>query len=765
MNIFSYNNNRPTIKDIKSYRIQQNKIKALRELLNMQTADVFDLMRYLICCLNYYFDRENNKMEYVDYMGKFYFMIYNYVPDMSILDSFFHTTVDSYMVEKFDKTDCEIIYGFENLTMYNKEFHKYQNNCFINFSIKNDIFIDVIYSINKINEEEIDCYISRLIELIDIVIQTPNICLYDVQFKIGEHYNYTENCMDKKTIIDEFAKTVNSYNNKEALKDDCSSYTFKELDVLTDQFALYLKEHYSFKNKRVALYMNRCANYVISMLAVLKLGCAYVPVNPAFPSERVKYILDSCKPDFVICGKDIIVDDENVSKYEYSLSDFVGYEKRKINLARCDDIAYIIYTSGTTGLPKGVMITQNNVTNMKYHFKDDLKVVSNDIIGQYASISFDASVSEIYMALFTGALLYIIEDHYINNLNKFKECLNSNNVTIITLPPVYSQYLNFEEFYSLRMLLTAGSECGIELYKSMSRHCEVVNAYGPTECTVCATTWHGTKDSFIYHNVPIGKSIPNVRIYIINEWGRLLPTFMVGEICIGGNSVGQGYIGDLEKTNEKYVQDIMFPNKKMYKTGDYGRLLPDGSIEFLGRKDDQFKVNGIRIDLSEINAAILSIDGIENSYTMISKNKTSVIYSYYETKNDKMAPEEIRKQLQKKLPSYSIPTYIIYTEHIELNASGKVDISKLEKNPNEKNNRVEKYEFEYIFENELEYKNINLLDDFFLIGGNSMTIIKIVTELTEKYNISLETTLFFEKSILGEMFTVIQNKIEESRGR
>lgn len=751
------------VTDKVSVVIPDNIIKKIEVSLTGHNFDIFVFFRYLIGCMNLYCDAENHYVVYIDEAGRCNQLSVEVDAKKSILDFFLCEYTEKTVYVEIDNDSLQILYGFEQMQSFLEYYYDKKINGFLNFSREGSgIVLEMIYDIGFFNGEEAQNFLDLYVAMVSNVISNPKICLDKLCFYNDYYDTYQQYEPEEQSIIDVFKDVVSCYPQKNALIDRFSSYSYQELDAVSDHLAVYLKRTYNFDNKRIAIYMDRSADFVICILAILKMGFAYIPINTKFPEERVNYILNSCNPDLVISrGFDIELPKHK--KYDYRSSDFL-FEDTSFDSECCyKDIAYIIYTSGTTGTPKGAMISHYNVANMNYHFKEDLQVRSDDIVGQYASFAFDASVSETFMALFTGASLYVIDDETISNFSAFEDCIRENKVSVITLPPGYSRYVDFSGLHTLRLLLTAGSECNIDLFRTMSRYFQVINAYGPTECTVCATTWHGSKDSYIYHNVPIGVAIPKVRVYIVNRFGVLLPPFMIGEICIGGNSVGMGYLGNSQLTDEKYVEDILFPNEKMYRTGDYGRMLPDGSIEFLGRRDDQVKVNGIRVELSEINEKVLSIQGIINAFTMIEKKEKEKICLYYVAENEYITPSKVREILNEKLPLSMVPNHIHRVEELVLNTSGKVDKSKLG-NVIEYENTLErqnKYGFEAIFETVLDDTNICIDRNLFENGGSSIDVIRIITDIEHKYGIQLSITDFFTSSSLGELYELIQSSINK----
>lgn len=670
---------------------------------------------------------------------------------------------------------------FNNKSYFMDLIYSDENDFFINIVVDEKIKFEVIYSINKIKNIEVDNFFNLFFQLVDKVLNDCKVKIQEITFDTSQYYKFNYDGSTKSlenSIIDIFDAIVAEHSKKIAVYSDYNCYTYEELRTQSIILANYMLENYEFKKKRIGILMERSTEYVISILAVLRLGCAYIPIDKNFPKHRKEYIIEDSELDLIVTKYDL----EEV-KYEVNTLDLMSVnlslgDSKVVNVnVKSDDLAYIMYTSGTTGNPKGVMISHKSVVNLKNHFDYDLKINPQDKIGQFASISFDASVSEIFMAILTGAELYFIDDKYIGNYKLFEECLDHNKITVITLPPGFLVKLDSKKIKYLRLLLSAGSQISMSLAKIWGEKLELVNAYGPTECTVCATTWHYKKNYNFFKNVPIGRGIPNVRVYVTGKKLQLLPPMIVGEICIGGSSVGKGYLNNDKLNSEKFIKDIIHSNEVMYRTGDYGKLLLNGDIEFCSRKDDQVKVRGYRIELDEIRNVLLKIDGISDAVVIVVKDDfgKEFICAYVIRLERSLIPKQIKERLKNKIPTYLLPNFIIPVEKFYFNSSGKVNKDALP-NPfdivyqieeNNSKNDISQFEDEILkdiadmWEKILSINHINKESSFFELGGHSLTVINLITEIYEKYKINITINDVYKNETLKDLYSFCKRLIRE----
>ncbi|MCP4151071.1 MAG: amino acid adenylation domain-containing protein, partial [bacterium] len=449
----------------------------------------------------------------------------------------------------------------------------------------------------------------------------------------------------------------------------------RELNEKANRLALYLQNKKGMKpGDRIGVLMTQSLNRVPAILSILKAGGTYVPLESSLPPERLKFMIDDAVIPIVLSEEnnlELLKGLQRECEFFHSflcMDTSYSLEPREnasgiggLNLKiQSTDPAYIIYTSGTTGKPKGVVLEHRGMANLNTKFSADFKVNCRDRVIQFANISFDASVYETFMAILNGAILHLLDPGTIENYSLFQAYLGMHDITIATLPPPYANNLDPESLQSLRMLITAGSSPNLDFIKKCSRHLEYINAFGPTESTICCSYW-SSAEAGDFDNITIGKPISNTQLYITDSKLKLQPVGVAGQLCIAGVSLARGYLNNQELTSEKFVnhklqntnynqiaknkiqitnkkqkikkekrqktqQDASasaFPNNQypitnntLYQTGDLCRWLPDGNIEYLGRIDHQVKIRGFRIELGEIESRLLSHPEIKEAVVL-----------------------------------------------------------------------------------------------------------------------------------------------------
>ena len=547
----------------------------------------------------------------------------------------------------------------------------------------------------------------------------------------------------------------------------CRQYTYKELNQYIDRLVYKIKS--SDVHGYIAVYMERCIEYVVAILAILKADCSYIPLTAAMSEEQILSILKSSSCNMVItfCSHA-----QQVKKWPVSIMEIGGMQEGKsINkndiLNKKTETAYLIFTSGSTGESKGVPIEKNGLGNLQHTFHDILNIRETDKIALFASFSFDASVWEMYMAMFNGAALIILSDDVIYNINEFTRVINTNGITVITLPPHYLNLLNPESFYTLKKVIVAGSSPDDVTLRKWSNYVDVYNAYGPTEATVCASI--GKYNPFVTPSIHIGYPIPNTNIAILNKHNKLCPANIFGNICISGPGVTKGYINDPDLFQRKTFTGI-FGENIWYVTGDIGRYLPDGRIEYLGRTDRQVKVNGYRIELERIEKILNMQKNICNSAVII-KNDTrihsKIIIAFIETKS-KIDISELQEALKCYLATYEIPNRIVPVYELPLNSHGKINYQKLNELLFDSYVSIE----DFICENELERKIFNIWskilevnincrkDNFFEFGGNSLLAMQLVSEIENEMQVRIKVVDLFLYPTFEEFTKFISERVE-----
>ncbi|SEC23103.1 amino acid adenylation domain-containing protein [Tenacibaculum sp. MAR_2009_124] len=558
-----------------------------------------------------------------------------------------------------------------------------------------------------------------------------------------------------KTIIDLFNDHVKRAPEAIALVYGEEIITFGELDELSNRFANYLLGTYEIKTETsIGVSLERSDWSIVSFLAILKTGGVYVPIDVYYPEERKDYIQKDSGAIFVI-------DDSVLEEFIENGEDY-GAHKPNIEI-KPNNLAYIIYTSGSTGKPKGVMIEHTSVINTLLTNINSFSITPESNCLQFANPSFDASIWEIGISLLSGASLYIIEEDRKSDTPLFKEFIQDNNITFAVLPPAFLQLLEVEDLKPLDTLVTGGEAIPLTVAKTFSKEYKYFNAYGPTEASICTTTFNGNIKSL----VPIGKPINNMQVYILSEANELLPLGVIGELCVGGIGVARGYLNRDELTKEKFIDSPFKNGDRIYKTGDLAKWLPDGNIEFSGRKDDQVKIRGYRIEIGEIENVLSEISEIQSSCVLAKEdsigNKRLVGYIL---PTEEYTKETVQEKLAARLPDYMIPSIWVTLDEMPLTNSGKI-AKKLLPAPDGSllstveyiapRNEMEE-QLATIWQELLGIEKVGIYDNFFELGGHSLLATRLVSMIRRELEVEIAIQNIFKFTTIDEIACYLEHK-------
>ena len=512
--------------------------------------------------------------------------------------------------------------------------------------------------------------------------------------------------------------------------------TYRELNARANQLARHLQGLGVGAEVLVGVMMERSVEMVVAVLGILKAGGAYVPLDPQYPRERLVYTLADSAVSILLTQAHMVNEIPSSSGHIVCLDS--EWENIKLqseeNLATIinpHQLAYLIYTSGSTGLPKGVMLHHAGLFNLIQAQWEVFALPASSRILQFASLSFDASIFEIALALCRGAALHLVAHASALSGSPLSALLKEQAITTLTLPPSVLATLPVEPLPALQTLIVAGEACGAELAWQWGGGRRFFNAYGPTETTVWATVGEGL---FGEMKPPIGRAIANMQVYVLDERLKPVPVGVVGEVHIGGAGLARGYHKRPELTAERFLPDP-FSNEagaRLYRTGDLARYLPDGNLEFVGRADYQVKVRGYRIELGEIEAVLgqhpLVRETVVVAREEIPGDKQLVAYLVWK---EGLSPttSELRSYLKERLPEYMVPSAFVLLDELPWTPNGKVDRRAL---PAPEQSRPEQ-EKVYVsprtklesiltglWQKMLNIDEIGIYDDFFELGGNSL---------------------------------------------
>ncbi len=539
--------------------------------------------------------------------------------------------------------------------------------------------------------------------------------------------------------------------------------SYAELNAQANRLAHRLIELGLGPDKRVAVCVERSPAMVVGLLAVLKAAGVYVPLDPAYSSERLTHILTDAAPTILLAdavGRTALGEAAVASLTvldpsalpQSAIINPVGLEHRS------DHVAYVIYTSGSTGMPKGVMVEHQGVLNLAQAQQAYFEIDSSSRVLQFASPSFDASIWEIIVALSCGASLALLPDTARHDLNKLWNYLDRYAITHATLPPALLQDgKNLSRLKTPLTMILAGEAPSATLLKNLTLHHVVINAYGPTEATVCATAWR-CPPNFNEEVVPIGRPISNTQLYVLDANGQPVPIGAVGELYIGGAGVARGYLNRPELTAERFLPDPFSEEKnaRMYKTGDMARYLPDGNLEFLGRNDHQIKLRGFRIEPGEIEARLIEHPQVrEASVLAVGEGDDKRLVAYVVAETDEQLAATLLAHLIDKLPEYMVPAAFVRLDALPLTPNGKLDRRALPTPDGEAFAR-QAYEapqgeietaLATIWSELLKVERVSRHDSFFALGGHSLLAVQMIERL-RRLDLTVSVRALFDKPTL-----------------
>jgi amino acid adenylation domain-containing protein len=473
----------------------------------------------------------------------------------------------------------------------------------------------------------------------------------------NDHHN-----IQAQGIHERFEEQVRATPHHVAVLDDRGQLSYAELNAQANQLAHYLRGLGIGPDSLVGLYLERGMPVMVAILGILKAGGAYLPLDPAYPEARLRYMVESS-------GLTLILSDTSLNFTEVQVvcpGDCAGQsaaDPRKTEGQGSTNLAYVIYTSGSTGLPKGVMIEHRGALNLAQYQQRLFDVSADSRVICFASFSFDAATSEWLMALLKGATLCICGEVVRRDPAALEAYLLEQRITHATLPPALLAHLSHERPYSLQSLVLAGEACSLPLVQAWLARTRVFNAYGPTETTVCASAVQ-LRDG---EPVSIGRAMDNFQLYVLDAEGGLLPHGQSGELYIGGVGLARGYLNRPDLTAERFVPNP-FGAGRLYRSGDLVRHLDDGNLAFLGRIDDQVKIRGYRVELGEIEAQLLCCPGVESAVVLAREQR---LVAYVTPAGTDGAA--LREQLQVSLPDYMVPALYVALDALPLTPNGKVD--------------------------------------------------------------------------------------------
>lgn len=581
-----------------------------------------------------------------------------------------------------------------------------------------------------------------------------------------------------KLFIDFFKDSVHNFPDAIAIIDGDQTLTYKELDRRSDSLAFSLFQKGTQPGDRVAVILRRSAGAIIAFLAILKARCVYVPMDPFAPPQRIATILSDCEPKLLFFDSNLkgllqeslpqILENRIVYLNECSLDDPPSdHFIRGLGRTALEDDAYIIYTSGSTGTPKGTRVPNSSLAHYVQAYCDFLGFTRRDRIINLSSLSFDASLEEIAAPLFAGGSIVVFPQEEVFDIEVLVNSINTNEVTVAAPSPLLAaQLVRRGPYKSLRLLTPGGDALIAEHIQGIEDDVCIWNLYGPTETTVSSCGYRVPPSRPKQGPIPIGRPFPNYEVYVLDKYQKLLPIGVPGELYIAGPGLSSGYLNRPALTAEKFVPNPFKPGSRMYATGDLVKWSTGGDLMFLGRIDRQVQIRGFRVELQEIEAVIKKLPGIENCLVLDieASNGMKQLICYYTSQGD-IAAQLIRKTISNTLPKYMIPDHFVHLEQFPLNAAGKIDIHKLpEADPADSPKMASllprtgiEAEVHALWQKILNFKSLNIDDNFFDVGGNSLRLIQLHEEINSHFHASLRLIDLFNNSTIEKMSHLLQD--------
>lgn len=646
-----------------------------------------------------------------------------------------------------------------------------------------NVEVKFVYNKNYYDEANINLMGKHLMNIATQVLENPTRLLKEISVLSGDEVselifkvnNTNTQYPENKSITQLFEEQVMLAPNKIAAIWGDKEITYRELNEKSNQLALRLQKSGVTKGSVVAIMVERSFELLIGILATLKTGAAYLPVDLSYPEERIKYILmDSNAGTLLVNGKmDELSDFDGevidlTDKENYIDGQFVRKDSSP------EDLVYIIYTSGSTGKPKGVMIEQKGLVNYIVWARNMyLNEREEEVFALHSSISFDLTVTSIFTPLISGNKIVIYNDTE-KELSLFS-ILKENKCTIVKLTPTHLSMIGHMDNgnSSIRKFIVGGEDLKVSLakrvYESFKGKIEIFNEYGPTETVVGCMIYKYDYGYDKRTSVPIGIPAANTRIYLLDNQLKPVPKGVAGEIYISGVGVARGYINREELTVEKFVENPFIKGNKMYRTGDLARLLNDGNMEFLGRIDHQVKIRGFRIELGEIESQLTKLPFVKEGVVVVKDEKKGgeKCLVAYVVADRKVSIVEIREHLSKQIPDYMVPSCVVQLDRIPVTANGKVDVRSL---PEPDYNKNSKEDFEApvnetetklveIWQDILGIDNIGTKDNFFELGGHSLKATMLAAKINKEFNKEIPLKEIFSNPTINKQASYITSAL------
>ncbi|NBI31089.1 non-ribosomal peptide synthetase [Chengkuizengella marina] len=673
--------------------------------------------------------------------------------------------------------------------------HVYLKDCdlIITVEIQETKSLKINAASSKLNQHSVSHILHHYKTLVEDVltkaVDTP-LCeltiLNDTEkYRVIEEFNHTEGNYPKHLCIHEcFEEQVAANPDNLALSSDKEKLTYKKLNEQANQLAYILRKYNVEQNHKVALMLASCPEMIICILAILKAGGVYAPVDPSYPEARIRYMLDDIKPTVIFTrgnikqemlrdGVQVIDMDQVWAKLEEEDSSNLN------NRIESTDAAYVNYTSGSTGQPKGVMVPHRGVIrlvkNTNYvHLNDQ------DRFMQIAPLSFDAATFEIWGALLNGGQLVLVDKNTVLSPTKLAKAINEYQITSMFLTsPLFNQIMDINpaSLSSVHNLLVGGDSLSVVHIRNALQYVQkgaIVNGYGPTENTTFSCCYRVEDVPQSAKSIPLGPPIANSKAYILDEQMRPVPIGVIGEIYLGGDGLAKEYLNKPDKTKASFVRHPFSKKSsdRLYRTGDLGKWMLDGMIEFHGRSDDQVKIRGYRIEKGEIEEVVLTHPEILECAVLTAEDIPGYkrLICFYVSR-DSLPIHVLKSWIEQKLPAYMVPSLFKQLAHFPMTSHGKINRQAiLEQFHSQQHHRQTVVEQDSSYQSiltaiwceVLHVDHVNVDDNFFDLGGDSLLIMTVQKQIEDRLQRHLSPSILLEYPTIKSI-TAYLNQGEEKK--
>jgi len=584
-------------------------------------------------------------------------------------------------------------------------------------------------------------------------------------------------------VMDLFSEKAEAAPNALALASSTQMLTYGDVETQANQLAHHLMTLGVAADVLVGVCLDRSPAMVIASLAIMKAGGAYVPLDPDFPAQRLRFMLEDAQAPVLITDQKIA---NRIGKgawqtvdIEQNADQIAQYPETRPQVSGSGvNLAYVIYTSGSTGRPKGVEITHDSLLNLIFWHRRAFEVSAADRASQIASVGFDAAVWEVWPGLTAGGSVHFPDEAIRVAPKRLRDWLVSERVTVCFAPTPLAEVLLTLEWPSdtaLRLLLTGGDT--LHHHPPSGLPFALVNNYGPTECTVVATSGVVPPSAHADGAPPIGRPIDNFQIYILDEHMQQVPVGTVGELHIGGKGLARGYLRRPDLGAERFVSNPFSQNgaERLYKTGDLARYLPDGQITFVGRVDEQIKVRGYRIEPEEIATVLEQYPGVKASLVVARKSDSGdprLIAYVVPTPDANFDHSSLQEYLNRYLPDYMVPAAFVRLPELPIGPNGKIDRAALPAQGSENtivdqvhvapSTPVEERVVKILAEL-LRIEKVSVTDNFFFLGGHSLLGTQLIARIRDFFGVELPLRAVFDSPTPAELSVEIERLLRKDR--